>query len=63
VEPGHCLAHENRRRGNQQGLPYVYGAENGFHISKIDYEIEGGPGPPPEYPIRPHANSIVPSPG
>ena len=35
------------------GLPYVYGAENGLHISDVDYVIEGDPGPPPELPNLP----------
>jgi acyl-CoA hydrolase len=36
-----------------EGLPYVYGAENGFHISEVDYVIEGDPGLPPELPNPP----------
>ena len=31
-----------------EGLPYVFGAENGLHVTEIDYVIEGDPGPPPE---------------
>ena len=30
------------------GLPHVCGADNGLHISDVDYVIEGDPGPPPE---------------
>ena len=33
-----------------QGLPYLYGVDNGLHISEVDYVIEGDPGPPPELP-------------
>jgi acyl-CoA hydrolase len=33
-----------------EGLPYVYGADNGLHISEVDYVIAGDPGPPPELP-------------
>jgi acyl-CoA hydrolase len=33
-----------------RGLPYLYGVENGLHISEIDYVIEGDSGPPPELP-------------
>jgi acyl-CoA hydrolase len=33
-----------------QGLPYLYGVENGLHISEVDYVIEGDSGPPPELP-------------
>jgi acyl-CoA hydrolase len=36
-----------------EGLPYVYGAENGLHISEVDYAIEGDPGPLPELPNPP----------
>jgi acyl-CoA hydrolase len=31
-----------------EGLPYVYGVDNGLHISEVDYVIEGDSGPPPE---------------
>jgi acyl-CoA hydrolase len=31
-----------------EGLPYLYGAENGLHASEVDYVIEGDPGLPPE---------------
>jgi acyl-CoA hydrolase len=33
-----------------QGLPYLYGVQNGLHISEVDYVIEGDCGPPPELP-------------
>jgi acyl-CoA hydrolase len=33
-----------------EGLPYVYGADNGLHISEVDFVIAGDPGPPPELP-------------
>lgn len=33
-----------------EGLPYVYGADNGLHISEVDYVIDGDPGSPPELP-------------
>jgi acyl-CoA hydrolase len=36
-----------------EGLPYVYGADNGIHIGDVDYVIEGDPGPPPELPNPP----------
>ena len=36
-----------------EGLPYLYGAENGLHISEVDYVIEGDPGLPPELPNPP----------
>jgi acyl-CoA hydrolase len=36
-----------------EGLPYVYGAENGLHISEVDYVIEGDRGLPPELPNPP----------
>ena len=35
------------------GLPYVYGGDNGLHISEVDYVIEGDGGPPPELPNPP----------
>src|SRR5450631_1672148 len=36
-----------------EGLPYVYGVDNGLHISEVDYVIEGDPGLPPELPNPP----------
>jgi acyl-CoA hydrolase len=33
-----------------EGLPYVYGVENGLHMSEVDYVIEGDPGEPPALP-------------
>jgi acyl-CoA hydrolase len=36
-----------------EGLPYVYGADNGLHISEVDFVIEGDRGPPPELPSSP----------
>jgi len=36
-----------------EGLPYVHGAENGLHISEVDYVIEGNAGLPPELPNPP----------
>lgn len=36
-----------------EGMPYVYGAENGLHVSEVDYVIEGDPGLPPELPNPP----------
>jgi acyl-CoA hydrolase len=33
-----------------EGLPYMYGADNGLHISEVDYVIDGDPGLPPELP-------------
>ena len=36
-----------------EGLPYVFGAENGLHISEVDYVIEGDSGLPPELPNPP----------
>jgi len=32
------------------GLPYVYGVENGVHVSEVDYIIEGDHRPAPELP-------------
>ena len=32
------------------GLPYVYGVENGVHVSEVDYIIEGDQRPAPELP-------------
>src|SRR5450755_1003831 len=31
-----------------EGLPYLYGIDNGLHLSEVDYVIEGNSGPPPE---------------
>ncbi len=36
-----------------EGLPYVYGDENGLHISQVDYVIEGDRGLPPDLPNPP----------
>jgi len=33
-----------------RGLPYVYGEENGVHLSEVDYIIEGDNEPAPELP-------------
>jgi acyl-CoA hydrolase len=33
-----------------QSLPYVYGDENGVHVSEVDYIIEGDNSPAPELP-------------
>jgi acyl-CoA hydrolase len=33
-----------------EGLPYLYGVDNGLHVSEVDYVIEGDPGLPPELP-------------
>jgi acyl-CoA hydrolase len=35
------------------GLPYVYGDENGVHVSEVDYIIEGGSSLAPELPNSP----------
>ncbi|MEN9895307.1 MAG: hypothetical protein RIR97_1159 [Pseudomonadota bacterium] len=35
------------------GLPYLYGEENGVHISEVDYIIEGDNAPAPELPNPP----------
>jgi acyl-CoA hydrolase len=35
------------------GLPHLHGADNGLHISEVDYVIEGDPGLPPELPNPP----------
>ena len=35
------------------GLPYLYGEENGVHISEVDYIIEGDHRPAPELPSAP----------
>src|SRR5450432_1067165 len=36
-----------------EGLPYLYGVDNGLHVSEVDYVIEGDPGLPPELPNPP----------
>ena len=36
-----------------EGLPYVYGVDNGLHISEVDYVIEGNPGEPEALPNPP----------
>ena len=36
-----------------EGLPYVYGFENGVHLSEVDYIIEGDHRPVPELPNPP----------
>ena len=36
-----------------QGLPYVYGDQNGVHVSEVDYVIEGDHEPAPELPNPP----------
>jgi acyl-CoA hydrolase len=36
-----------------QGLPYVYGEDNGVHVSEVDYIIEGDNEPAPELPNPP----------
>jgi acyl-CoA hydrolase len=36
-----------------RSLPYVYGEQNGIHISEVDYIIEGDNEPPPELPNPP----------
>ena len=33
-----------------KSLPYVYGEDNGVHVSEVDYIIEGDDQPPPELP-------------
>jgi acyl-CoA hydrolase len=35
------------------GLPYVFGEQNGVHVSEVDYIIEGEPQPAPELPNPP----------
>ena len=39
------------------GLPYVYGEENGVHVSEVDYIVEGDNDPPPELP-NPQPNEV-----
>ena len=36
-----------------RGLPYVYGTDNGVHVSEVDYLIEGDHQPPAELPNPP----------
>ena len=36
-----------------RGLPYVYGEQNGVHVSEVDYIIEGDDQPPAELPNPP----------
>jgi acyl-CoA hydrolase len=36
-----------------EGLPYVYGEQNGIHISEVDYIIQGDNEPAPELPNPP----------
>ena len=36
-----------------RGLPYVYGDQNGVHVSEVDYIIEGDDQPPAELPNPP----------
>jgi acyl-CoA hydrolase len=36
-----------------RGLPYVYGVDNGVHVSEVDYLIEGDHQPAPELPNIP----------
>ena len=36
-----------------RGLPYVYGEQNGVHVSEVDYVIEGDDAPAPELPNPP----------
>ena len=38
-------------------LPYVYGEENGVHVSEVDYIVEGDNDPPPELP-NPQPNEV-----
>jgi acyl-CoA hydrolase len=40
-----------------QGLPYVYGDENGVHVSEVDYIVEGDNEPAPELP-NPSPNEV-----
>lgn len=40
-----------------QGQPYVYGVDNGVHISEVDYIIEGDNQPAPELP-NPNPNDV-----
>lgn len=40
-----------------EGLPYLYGVDNGLHISEVDYVIEGDPEPPPELPNPPPSDA------
>jgi len=36
-----------------EGLPYLYGADNGLHVSEVDYVIPGDATPPAELPSVP----------
>ena len=36
-----------------RGLPYVFGHDNGVHVSEVDFIIEGDDAPPPELPHHP----------
>lgn len=36
-----------------EGLPYLYGADNGLHVSEVDYVIAGDATPPAELPSLP----------
>jgi acyl-CoA hydrolase len=36
-----------------EGMPYLYGAENGVHLGEVDYILEGDHRPAPELPNRP----------
>ncbi len=40
-----------------EGLPYLYGVENGLQTSEVDYVIEGDPGEPPALPNPPPCDS------
>src|SRR5450631_4911281 len=40
-----------------EGLPYLYGVDNGLHISEVDYVIGGDPGSPPELPNPPPSDA------
>ncbi len=40
-----------------ESLPYVYGVDNGLHISEVDYVIDGDQVPPPELPNPPPSDA------
>jgi len=40
-----------------QGLPYVYGEENGVHVSEVDFIVEGDNEPAPQLP-NPQPNEV-----
>ena len=40
-----------------RGLPYVYGEENGVHLSEVDFIVEGDNEPAPELP-NPEPNEV-----